>query len=123
MNTINLKNYANVASASTFSVVGGSGGISVTDSSVNTTWNSGITNIQSTLKVNGCADFDGDIRVQGQSFTDAINKINERLNILVPNEKLEAEWSELAELRQRYVELERELLEKQRVFDILKKSY
>ena len=87
------------------------------------TWSDiGITKIQSTLQVNGNADFDGDVRVKGQSITEAINKINERLNILVPNEKLEKDWSELAELRIRYVELERELLEKQRVFDILKKS-
>lgn len=108
---------ANIApSASTLSVFSGPG--------ADYKWNNvGITNIQSTLKVNGDADFDGDIRVKGQSITEAFDKINERLNILVPNEKLEKEWSDLAELRQRYVELEREILEKQRVFDILKKSY
>jgi hypothetical protein len=51
-------------------------------------------------------------------------KIEERLAILPPpNLELERDWSELAKLRQQYVELERELLEKQRVFDILKKSY
>jgi hypothetical protein len=51
-------------------------------------------------------------------------KIEERLAILPPpNPELERDWSELAELRKQYVELERELLEKQRVFDILKKSY
>ena len=121
---------ANVApgSASTLSVFGGgTGGTGGTGGSgTDYTWNSigvGITAIQSTLKVSGDADFDGDVRVKGQSITEAINKINERLNILVPNEKLEADWSELAELRIRYVELERQLLEKQRTFDILKKSY
>lgn len=92
------------------------------DYTFNSSW-SGITNIQSALKVNGTADFDGDITIKGRSITETINQINERLAILVPNEKLEQEWSELAELRQRYVELERELLEKQRTFDILKKSY
>lgn len=108
---------ANIApSASTLSVFSGPS----VDYKLN---NIGITNIQSTLKVNGDADFDGDIRVKGQSISEAFDKINERLNILVPNEKLEKEWSDLAELRQRYVELEREILEKQRVFDILKKSY
>lgn len=115
---------ANLApgSASTMSVFGGTGG-----SGTNYTWDNksltaGTTQIQSTLRVDGDADFNGDIRVKGQSITEAINKINERLNILVPNEKLEKDWSELAELRMRYVELERELLEKQQVFDILKKS-
>ena len=108
-------------SASTLSVFsGGSGGNYTWD---NKSLTAGTTQIQSTLRVDGDADFNGDVRVQGQSITEAINKINERLNILVPNEKLEADWSELAELRMRYVELERQLLEKQRTFDILKKSF
>ena len=98
----------------------GSGGTSYT---VDNKWTTaGTTNIQSTLKVNGDADFDGDITVKGRSLTQTLTKIEERLAILPPpNLELERDWSELAELRQRYVELERELLEKQRVFDILKK--
>ena len=82
----------------------------------------GTTNIQSTLKVNGDANFDGDITVKGRSLTQTLEKIEERLAILPPpNLELERDWLELAKLRQQYVELERELLEKQRVFDILKK--
>lgn len=108
--------------ASTLSVFAAGNGLP--DYTFNNTWNmSGTTQIQSTLQVSGDANFDGDIRVKGQSITETLDKINERLNILIPNEKLEKNWSELAELRQRYVELERELLEKQRTFDILKKSY
>jgi len=116
---------ANLApgSASTLSVFsvgnGGSGGNYTWD---NKSLTAGTTQIQSTLRVDGDADFNGDVRVKGQSITEVIDKINERLNILVPNEKLEKDWSELAELRIRYVELERQLLEKQRTFDILKKS-
>jgi hypothetical protein len=84
----------------------------------------GTTNIQSTLKVNGDANFDGDITVKGRSITQTLEKIEERLAILPPpNLALERDWLELAKLRQQYVELERELLEKQQVFDILKKSY
>ena len=115
---------ANVApgSASTLSVFGGTGGGGTNYTLDNKSWTTGITQIQSTLQVDGDADFDGDIRVKGQSITETLNKINERLNILIPNEKLEKDWSELAELRMQYVELERELLEKQLVFDILKKS-
>jgi hypothetical protein len=101
---------------------GGSGGTSYT---VDNKWTSaGTTNIQSTLRVNGDADFDGDITVKGRSISQSLAKIEERLAILPPpNLELERNWLELAELRQQYVELERELLEKQRVFDILKKSY
>ena len=78
--------------------------------------------IQSTLKVNGNADIDGDLKVRGQSITETLDRIHERLNILIPNVRLEKDWEELGQLRMQYVELERRLLEKQRVFDILKKS-
>jgi hypothetical protein len=82
----------------------------------------GTTNIQSTLRVNGDADFDGDITVKGRSITQTLEKIEERLAILIPNVRLEQDWKELQNLRMQYVELERKLLEQQRVFDILKKS-
>ena len=83
----------------------------------------GTTAIQSALRVNGDAAFDGDITVKGRSITQTLEKIEERLAILPPpNADLERDWSELAKLRQQYVELERELLEKQRVFDILRKQ-
>ena len=100
---------------------GGSGSSYVFDNKWTT---AGTTAIQSSLRVNGDADFDGDITVKGRSITQTLEKIEERLAILPPpNLELERDWRELAELRQQYVELERELLEKQRVFDILKKSY
>ena len=110
-------------SASTLSVSGGTGGGGTSYIWDNKSLSAGTTQIQSTLKVSGDADFDGDVRIKGQSIAETFNKINERLNILVPNEKLEKDWSELAELRMQYVELERRLLEKQRTFDILKKSF
>lgn len=75
-----------------------------------------------TVQIKGTADIDGDIILKGQSLSETLAKINERLGILVPNKELEAEYAELAKLRQQYVELERELQEKQRVFDILKKQ-
>lgn len=116
---------ANVApgSASTWSVFGsGSGGTAVTDIIYGNNWNmTGTTQIKSTLQVDGDADIKGDLRVQGQSITETLDKINERLNILIPNVRLEKDWEELGQLRMQYVELERKLLEQQRVFDILKK--
>jgi len=47
-------------------------------------------------------------------------EVNKKLAILQPNSELEKEWSELRELRERYVELEKELIEKNKVWDILK---
>ena len=46
--------------------------------------------------------------------------VDAKLAILRPNPKLEAEWTELKELRDRYVELEIELTEKAKMWDILK---
>jgi hypothetical protein len=74
------------------------------------------------IHVKGDAVFDGNITWQGRDMRAWFASVEARLNILQPNAKLEAEWEELADLRQQYVELERKLLEKQQVFDILKKS-
>jgi len=47
-------------------------------------------------------------------------EVNKKLAILQPNPELEEQWSELKELRERYVELEKELTEKSKMWDILK---
>jgi len=47
-------------------------------------------------------------------------QVNKKLAILQPNPELEEQWSELKELRERYVELEKELTEKTKMWDILK---
>jgi len=73
------------------------------------------------LKVNGDAEFDGDVKIKGKSITEMFEKIEERLAILHPNEKLEEKWEELRELRNRYIELEKEIIEKEKMWDILKK--
>lgn len=81
------------------------------------------TDIQSKLRVHGDAEFEGDIVVKGRSLTASLAKIEERLAILPPpNQELEQGWEELYQLRMQYVELERQLLEKQRTFDILRKQ-
>ena len=80
------------------------------------------TDVQSKLRVHGDAEFDGDIAFKGRSLDETLKKIEERLGILIPNVRLEEDWKELKDLRMQYVELEKQLLEKQRVFDILKKQ-
>ena len=74
-----------------------------------------------TLKVNGDADFEGEVTIKGKSLTGMIEKIEERLAILHTNEKLEDKWDELKELGKRYKELEAEIIEKEKVWAILKK--
>ena len=63
-----------------------------------------------------------DIVVGGKSLTQAIEKIEERLAILTPNTELESRWEQLKELRNQYIELERDLLEKEKIMKILKES-
>lgn len=61
-----------------------------------------------------------DIEVNGWSLVDAIKKIEERLNILTPNENLESEWEELRTLGDQYRKLEQHIKDKQATWDKLK---
>jgi hypothetical protein len=61
-----------------------------------------------------------DIEVNGWSLVDAIKKIEQRLNILHPNENLESEWEELRTLGEQYRKLEQHILDKQATWDRLK---
>jgi len=74
-----------------------------------------------TLQVNGNADITGELTVQGIKLSDRLDKIDERLAILHPNEELEAKWENLRGLRKAYMELEAEIKEKEKVWGILKK--
>ena len=61
-----------------------------------------------------------DIEVNGESLIGMIKKIEERLNILHPNTKLESEWEELRVLGNKYRELEQQIKDKQATWDRLK---
>ena len=74
------------------------------------------------IHVQGDAVFDGNITWQGRDMREWFASVESRLAMLKPNPELEQGWDELAKLRQQYVELERKLLEQQRVFDILKQE-
>jgi len=65
--------------------------------------------------------FEKDIIVKGKNLSTTLEQIEKRLNILHPNPELEARWDELRDLRNRYVELERELIEKEKMWNTLKK--
>lgn len=73
------------------------------------------------LHVKGDAEFEGDVKIKGKSITDMFEKIEEKLAILHPNEELEAKWEKLRELRQQYIELEKEIIEKEKMWEILKR--
>lgn len=61
-----------------------------------------------------------DIEVNGESLVGMIRKIEERLNILHPNEKMEAEWDQLRELGDQYRKLEAKLKEQGEMWTKLK---
>jgi hypothetical protein len=112
-------------SASTISIVGAGGGGSggVTYGPIYNT--NGVVSNPATsgrIHVQGDAVFDGNIKWQGRDMREWFASVESRLGMLRPNPELEQGWEELAELRMKYVELERKLLEQQRVFDILKQE-
>jgi hypothetical protein len=73
------------------------------------------------LNVKGDAQFEGDVTIKGKSINESLEKIEEKLAILHPNIELEKKWDNLRELRQQYMELEAEIIEKEKMWDILKK--
>jgi hypothetical protein len=73
------------------------------------------------LQVKGDANFEGEVKIGGKNIKDMFEKIEERLAILHPNPELEDRWDELKELGKRYKELEAEIIEKEKVWAILKK--
>lgn len=79
------------------------------------------------LQVKGKAQFEcdveiqGDLAIQGKSIQQSLEAIEERLAILRPNEELEEKWEKLRGLRKMYMELEAEIIEKEKVWGILKK--
>jgi hypothetical protein len=79
------------------------------------------------LQVKGTAEFEhdvtmsGDLKIQGKSIKESLDKIEDRLAILHTNEELEENWENLRGLRKMYMELEAEIIEKEKMWAILKK--
>jgi hypothetical protein len=96
------------ASSYPYTITSGTGGAGI---------NPWATSTNTKIKLDGK---DADIEVNGRSLMGMIEKIEQRLNILHPNDELEAEWTELRELGDRYRELERNIREKQDTWDRLK---
>ena len=73
------------------------------------------------LKVSGDAEFEGDIKNKGVNLSDRLDAIEERLGILRPNNDLEGRWEKLKALGEEYRRLEKEILEGESIWDMLKK--
>jgi hypothetical protein len=97
------------------------------NSNYNTATNGSWSNATSTANVN--IDSNGltmkagtDIIIDGRSLSKSIDAIEERLGILNPNPDLEARWEQLRDLRKQYIDLEKDLLEKEKLMKILKEQ-
>jgi Tfp pilus assembly protein PilO len=63
-----------------------------------------------------------DIKLGDMSLKDTLAAINKWLPILKPNVKLEADFEQLKQLREQYEALEKELMGKSEMWDLLKKE-
>ena len=121
----NISGTANVSSGIYWGVNSGISGQVLTSNGTNTGWaNLSLADPDlqgSTLSVKGDADFEGEVTIKGKKLSDMFEKIEERLAILHPNPELEDKWDELKELGKRYKELEQEIIEKEKVWAILKR--
>lgn len=77
--------------------------------------------MQGSLKVDGNAEFNGDIKIKGVNLTERLDAIEERLGILRPNNDLEGRWEKLKALGEEYRKLEKEILEGEAIWNTLKK--
>ena len=85
------------------------------------TFNNNWAPAEQALHVRGDAEFEGDVKLKGKSLSETLNKIEERLAILHPNEKLEDKWEELKKLGDMYRALEKDIQEKEKIWETLKK--
>ena len=89
--------------------------------STNSTWTNNTANVN--IDTDGISIKEGgDIKIAGKSLSDAIEKIEARLGILNPNPELEDRWDQLKVLRKQYMDLEKDLLEKEKLMKILKEQ-
>jgi len=82
------------------------------------TFNPGIDVSQGDIKIHN----DGDIKLGEKSLKQFMDRVEERLNILHPNPEMEHKWEELKALGDKYRELEREIMEKETMWEKLKEQ-
>lgn len=92
-----------------------------TISNTTTGWNTPYNNHPQVLKVEGDAEFKGEVTIRGVKLDDRLNAIEERLGILRPNNDLEGKWDKLKTLGEEYRKLEKEILEGEDIWATLKK--
>lgn len=87
----------------------------------NLTWQDSILPAKPSAKITLTGE-DADIEINGESLTDMIRGIQERLNILCPDPDMEAEWEELRAIREQYEAKLSECREKSRAWKALQQK-
>ena len=95
--------------------------ILATGMNTNSGWYSTPTSAGGTLQVSGGANIKGELTVKGVNLSERLDIIEQKLGILRPNSDLEGRWETLKSLGEEYRKLEKEILEKEKIWDILKK--
>ena len=81
--------------------------------------NTNLTDLNQSCKISIKGE-NADLDINGVSLKDFMARVEQRLAILTPDTRLEEEWSELKTLGDRYRELEKEIHDRIKTFDILK---
>ena len=112
--TLTYQPYTVNTSSTTYTITSG------TTIPSNIVWQNNSTVGEKELQVNGDANITGDLKIAGVSIKETLDRIEDRLAILHPNTELEQRWEKLRDLRKQYMALEKEILEKEKIWDILK---
>jgi hypothetical protein len=116
-NTVTYPNQINWGNVS----IGSAGGVGTYTIATDPNLKGASLNVKGDAQFEGDVTFEGDVAIKGKSIKESLLAIEERLAILRPNEKLEEKWDNLRELRKQYMELEAEIIEKEKMWAILKK--
>jgi hypothetical protein len=119
-NTITLPSTTITNGGYTIGSAGSSGQFYTTTGTGHYNWNNPPSVNISTTGIDMAAGTD--ITVGGKSLKEFMNSMEERLAILHPNPALEDRWEQLKELRRQYIEMEKDLLEKEKLMKILKEA-
>ena len=65
---------------------------------------------------------EADLKIGDRSLKDFMDRVEDRLAILHPNDALEDKWEQLKDLRRQYEALEKDILEKEKIMKILKEQ-
>ena len=64
----------------------------------------------------------GDLKIGDRSMKEFMDKVEDQLAILRPAPELEEKWDKLKELRRQYEECKKDIIEKEKIMEILKRE-